>query len=231
MLGNSHSHYAHFLGMQLQETWHIEPLTPEQAGLRFRLLGQVPLYIASVVPDQTELWQNYNHSQLIQLEDIPLKKLYPTLGIDRALALLGLLGNYAKAGLVIDAGTALTLTGVNPQAELVGGAILPGLRLQFDSLHNRTAALPQVELPTSLPERWARNTDEAIASGILYSVLAGLVRAIEEWHSQYPQSAILITGGDGQYLFQHLKNYASCTDLIYVEDLVFLGIRTLVLGR
>jgi len=232
MLGNSHSHYAYFRGAQLKQTWHTLPLSLREAQEKFPLLTQVPLYIASVVPTQTLLWQGSPHSYFIELKDIPLKNLYPTLGIDRALALLGLVGNYPTPGLVIDAGTALTLTGVNSQAELVGGAILPGLKLQFDSLSNRTGALPSVGLPSSLPPRWATNTDQAIQSGIIYSVMAGLKIALEDWCSQFPESSLLITGGDAEYLFNYLKIWALSFSkrLVYEENLVFLGIRRLVLS-
>jgi type III pantothenate kinase len=46
--------------------------------------------MASVVPRQTALWQNYPGVQVITLDSLPLQDVYPTLGIDRALALWGL---------------------------------------------------------------------------------------------------------------------------------------------
>ena len=47
--------------------------------------------------------------------------------------------------LVIDAGTALTFTGADANQCLVGGAILPGLRLQLASLGQKTGQLPLLE--------------------------------------------------------------------------------------
>ena len=72
--------------------------------------------------------------EFIGLEDIPLEGLYPSLGVDRALALWGAGATWGFPCLVIDGGTALTLTGGNGDGFLVGGAILPGLRLQLQSL-------------------------------------------------------------------------------------------------
>ena len=87
--------------------------------------------LASVVPSQTALWQIYPNVHIINLDQIPLQGVYPTLGIDRALALWGAGKTWGFPMLVIDAGTAMTFTGADANQCLVGGAILPGLGLQF----------------------------------------------------------------------------------------------------
>ena len=187
------------------------------------------LYLASVVPKQTELFLDYPDLKLIQLTDIPIKNLYPTLGIDRALAVLGSGENYGLPSLVIDGGTALTLTGVNQDRELIGGAILPGLDLQFQSLSQRTAALPRLNLPKTLPNRWAMNTEEAIASGIIHTLLTGIMDFIEDWLKQFPNSKIIFTGGDGEKLLGYLNElYPELTNSFKFDpNLIFLGMRSL----
>ena len=104
------------------------------------ITNHLPIYLASVVPTQTLLWQTFPGVRVITLEQIPLKGIYPTLGIDRALALWGAGETLGWPILVIDAGTALTLTGADAGQRLVGGAILPGVKLQLQSLAQRTAA-------------------------------------------------------------------------------------------
>ena len=187
------------------------------------------LYLASVVPKQTELFLDYPDLNLIQLTDIPIKNLYPTLGIDRALAVLGSGENYGFPSLVIDGGTALTLTGVNQDRELIGGAILPGLDLQFQSLSQRTAALPRLNLPKTLPNRWAMNTEEAIASGIIHTLLTGIMDFIEDWLKQFPNSKIIFTGGDGEKLLGYLNElYPELTNSFKFDpNLIFWGMRSL----
>jgi type III pantothenate kinase len=189
----------------------------------------ISLYLASVVPEQTKLFLDYPDLNLIQLTDIPVKNLYPTLGIDRALAVLGSGETYGFPSLVIDGGTALTLTGVNQNQELSGGAILPGLGLQFQSLAIKTAALPRLNLPQSLPTRWAMNTEDAIASGIIYTLLTGIMGFIEDWLKQHPESNIILTGGDGERLLSYLNeiypdiaNYSK-----FDPNLIFWGMRSL----
>jgi type III pantothenate kinase len=223
MIGNSHLHWAYFEQNILIKTWQ----TNHDSITNFP--ANIPLHLASVVPEQTKLFLDYPYLKLLQLADIPLKNLYPTLGIDRALAILGSGENYGFPSLVIDGGTALTLTGVNQNKELIGGAILPGVGLQFQSLSIKTAALPRLNLPQTLPNRWAMNTEDAIASGILYTVLSGLVNFIEDWLEQFPDSNIILTGGDGERLLRYLQEiYPDLANYCKFDPyLIFLGTRSL----
>ena len=185
-----------------------------------------PLVLASVVPQQTAIWQSYPNVRIITLDQLPIGGLYPTLGIDRALALLGAGNQLGWPILVIDAGTALTFTGADVNRYLVGGAILPGLGLQLSSLGKQTAALPSVSLPENLPHRWAKNTAGAIHSGVVYATLAGVRDFIEDWQGLFPNSKIALTGGDRTLLLQYLTaafpDTASC--IIDAPEAIFWGI-------
>ena len=236
--GNSRLHWGWFKYHILVDTWDtchisntIKPSQLPQLFFSSNLIKQglfdIPIYLASVVDHQTACWQNYHELNLISLQDINLTNLYPTMGIDRALAAWGAIATYHQACLVIDGGTALTFTGVNELGKLIGGAILPGLRSQLLSLKHKTAALPEIELPNSLPLRWALDTDMAIASGILYTAIFGIHSYIIDWLEQFPHSQIVFTGGDGkilsQFLHQQFPDLAPKT--IVDPHLVFQGIR------
>jgi type III pantothenate kinase len=257
MIGNSRLHWAWFEGDRLCQTWDTPHLPPEttvsllqalaQTGLTANLAmmsgnpdfpanltisAQSPLWLASVVPMQTTIWQTYPQTQSITLAQMPLAGLYPTLGIDRALALLGAATGYGLPSLVIDAGTALTFTGVGVQNQLIGGAILPGLRLQLHTLSEQTAVLPDTTqhspvLPSPvLPNRWSTNTPEAIWSGVLYTLLAGLHDFIADWQQQFPASAILLTGGDADLLAALLQQQIPdlAAQIRVDHNLIFRGI-------
>ena len=203
-IGNSRLHWAKFAGDRLEQTWHTPHLTAPEVQQMIPQLKGTELWIASVVSEQTQLWQQHGSTHLLQLDQIPLQGLYPTLGIDRALALWGAVVTIGGPVLVIDGGTALTLTGVDGDRSLVGGAILPGLRLQFQMLSQATAALPALATGAALRSRWAIDTPSAIASGILHTVLAGVRSFIQDWQRQFPGSAVVLTGGDGDRLHQLL---------------------------
>lgn len=234
-IGNSRLHWASFVGETLQTTWHTPHLSElsELEEPKDALNPEVPIVMASVVPEQSQRWLLRPNVQLLSLDDIPLQGVYPTLGVDRALAAWGAIQTVGSPVLVIDAGTALTFTGIDCQQMLVGGAILPGLRLQFEGLGRKTAALPlvslTVETAASLPLRWARQTEAAIASGILYTVLAGIQSFIADWQQQFPESAVVITGGDGDHLYYLLKQaYPQLADcLTLAPHLIFQGMATL----
>ncbi len=242
-IGNSRYHWAWFLNTKLQSSWDTEYLAPDRFTESFPLdlhliikqaqieIDRIPIYLASVVTSQTEIWQQLDRVNVITLTNIPLNNLYPTLGIDRALATFGAGEIYGYPVLVIDGGTALTITGINDRHHLVGGAILPGLRLQIGSLYTGTAALPEIGLPPQLPPRWSDNTPGSIASGILHTVSSGIADFIRDWQQLFPDSQIVFTGGDGELLAGHLQTKLqidSIDCLRFDRQLLFHGMAALL---
>jgi type III pantothenate kinase len=239
-IGNSRLHWAWFQKESLHQSWNSEHC--RESFVSEQLLKEIlpstlsdrvshlPIYIASVVSSQTALWQTYPHAKLITLDSIPLRGIYPSLGIDRALALWGAGTTLGFPCLAIDAGTALTFTGADEKPHLIGGAILPGLGLQLQSLATKTAALPEVILSEQLPNRFALNTLEAIKSGIVYTLLAGIQDFIADWLKRFPNSKIALTGGDADLLIEYLKIKAPnlAQKIIVDPHLIFWGMRSLL---
>ncbi|MBE9013323.1 pantothenate kinase [Pseudanabaenaceae cyanobacterium LEGE 13415] len=241
-IGNSRLHWVSFKNDQIQEksdTPHIVEnsvislsrqlpnFVNQQISFDYQsdagLTIDAELWIASVVPEQFYYWRELPNVHCIDLEQIPLRRLYPTLGVDRALALWGAIQRYGSPALVIDCGTAMTFTGANQQHELVGGAIVPGVRLQFQALGQHTAALPTLEQVEALPNRWARETKGAIESGILNTLLAGIRNFIEDWNWQFGESTIVLTGGDANLM----DSLLGCDRIQLDLDLVFWGMRSI----
>ena len=225
IMGNSRLHWAVLAADQIVATGDVaHPLggwvTPDAPEIAATPLLTVPeLWVASVVPAANPPWQALPQSRLLSVADVPLKWVYPTLGLDRALALWGAIATVGAPVLVIDGGTALTLTAADGTGSLVGGAILPGVRMQFRALGQQTAQLPQVEASvTTLPPRWARTTEGAIASGIWHTVTAGLWAFIQDWHRTYPASPVVLTGGDGDRLWTAIVSlYPEAHDFLRLD--------------
>ncbi len=244
-IGNSRLHLGLFQGSHLEIFWdtaHLqEPIATQdlQELVPRKYRSQVnfaesnkfkpEIVLASVVPSQTAYWQNYPQLRQIVLADIPLLNLYPTMGIDRALAIFGAGQKYGYPCLVIDGGTALTLTAVDRERKLVGGAILAGLRSQTIALSQQTSALPQIELPQTLPSLWATDTKDAIASGIIHTLTVGVANYITHWQAQYPESSIIFTGGDGKILRNYLQQYKAdlAQEIQCDRNLIFRGMQYL----
>jgi type III pantothenate kinase len=214
-IGNSRLHWAWFLEDNLQQIDHtLHPaLDPPQDWSGWQQLCPFvaseniypELWVASVVPSQTQLWQHYPNVTILERADIPLQDMYATLGLDRAIALWSAGITYGWPTLVVDGGTALTFTGADAEGRLVGGAILPGLGLQLQSLRSQTAELPWVELPAQLSALWATETETAMQSGVVYGAISGLIYRIEQWLIHHPKAQIILTGGDADLLETYLN--------------------------
>ncbi len=100
------------------------------------------------------------------------------LGTDRLAAALGARARHpGKNLLIIDAGTATTVTALRRDGHLLGGAILPGLSLWPAMLATRTAQLPRVEKFSRPRHSLGRSPAEGIASGVYFGHL-GAVREL-----------------------------------------------------
>eukprot|EP00611_Tribonema_gayanum_P006192 TRINITY_DN15482_c0_g1_i1.p1 TRINITY_DN15482_c0_g1~~TRINITY_DN15482_c0_g1_i1.p1 ORF type:complete len:328 (-),score=69.19 TRINITY_DN15482_c0_g1_i1:796-1779(-) len=186
--------------------WQLDP-----SGASF-LVPQDGLWMASVVPREAELWRQRcsairciaggEGSDVIAMAG---GAHYPTLGVDRALALRGAGSAYSFPVLAIDCGSAMTYNGANAAGEMEGGAIVPGLRLQLQALGAGTAQVNEVDLPAcddshQLPQCWALSTKGAVLSGVVRTMLAGAREFVRDWWSRHADSHVVITGGGGALL-------------------------------
>ena len=176
---------------------HLETISNERIGA---------VAIASVVPDTLARVRNQvenltGRRALVVGEDLPLPLEVDVtdaraVGADRVCAAAAVFDKLKKACIVIGFGTAVTVDLVSDDGSFLGGAILPGLRLQFRALHEHTAQLPQVSAKV-LESLYGRDTTEAIQTGVCRG-LAGAVRGIVEGYATslnvWPQ--VVATGGD-----------------------------------
>ena len=78
---------------------------------------------------------------------------------------------------IVDAGSAVTVDYVDERGVFRGGAILPGLRLMAQALHDYTALLPVVTIDGEAAMPGATTT-EAIKAGVFAAVLGGVERLV-----------------------------------------------------
>ena len=219
MLGNSRGIWGLFAGDCLLEWQRCLPgLHPE-----WDMEGQRGVVLAEVGhPDRrSPLFARQDILPPIHTltsEQVPLQGQYETLGLDRSLALVGAAASWGWPVVVVDGGTALTISAADEQGVFAGGAILPGLGLQGRALQEGTAALPNVQLfaDRQVPERWAKSTPEAIRSGIYFGTLSAVREFCQDWRDRYPQSALIFTGGDGELLHRGIGNDCSHFDPVLV---------------
>jgi len=123
-----------------------------------------------------------------------------TVGTDRVLAAAAAYTRAGGAVVVADFGTAVTIDCVDESGTFLGGAILPGLAMAADALHEHTSALPRVS-PRMPAGEIGTDTEQAILSGIYYGLAGALREIVERMASRFGRWPILFaTGGDAELM-------------------------------
>ncbi len=127
---------------------------------------------------------------------------------------------YGTPVIVIDMGTATTLSVVDKQGDYVGTIILPGARISLDSLTARTAQLPKIGL--TVPEKVVgKNTADCMRSGVLYGAAATLDGMIDRiWEELGCETQVVATGGLSRVVVPHC-----CHKIALNDELLLQGLR------
>ncbi|MGI6432806.1 MAG: type III pantothenate kinase [Sphaerochaetaceae bacterium] len=124
-----------------------------------------------------------------------------------------------KTCMVLDLGTALTLTTVNEKGEVLGASIAPGLETAVYALFSNTAQIPAVQLKAPKTVI-GRTSEEAIQSGIMFG-FAGLVKELVKRTEQELHTTVqlIATGGMAQLLAPIIDRVDHIEPLLTLEGL------------
>ena len=150
-------------------------------------IDEVSWWIASVNrPHCTQLldWLRTQREQLritlLASGDLPLTIAVPRpdmVGIDRLLGAVGAnqLRHHARAAVVVDLGTAVTVDFISPEGAFCGGAILPGISMAARALYEFTDLLPLLDMAALAepPAAIGTATTEAMQSGLFWGAVGG----------------------------------------------------------
>jgi len=200
--------------------------------------------IASVVPSKTKIISDNikkiaKKSPLTITKDIKTNlsikyKTPETLGVDRLCSAEGAFYLFKNSNkyksykkgiyvLSIDFGTATTINVIEYPRKFIGGLIAPGLEMMFDSLKQKTAQLPHLDV-TAFTSTIGNDTNSSIASGVVTSVAGMIEKTIN--HLKQEKSAkkvfVYLTGGNAKIIIPYLN-----FDFVYEEGLVLYGINAL----
>ena len=156
---------------------------------------------------------------------LPFNSVYKTphtLGVDRIALVSASVNQYPnKDVLIIDAGTCITYDFITKKNDYLGGAISPGIRVRYKSLHNLTANLPLLD--TNLPETLIGNsTESCIHSGVVFGVIKELDGVIDQYREEHQDLTVILTGGDAKFLSNQLKNSIFANSNFLLEGLNFI---------
>ena len=121
--------------------------------------------------------------------------------------------------IIIDMGTATTMTVLDPNGAHLGGCLCPGLKISLDALTTKTSLLPGIQLDS--PDRAVgRNTADAMRSGIMFGNAAMLDGMIERFRAETGWDfTILATGGLAKHIVPLCRN-----EILYDRYLIIKGL-------
>ena len=186
--------------------------------------------ISSVVPQVTELCRSAAEKVIKK----PVKVVGPgvktglniklddpaTAGSDLVVVAVAALNEYTCPQIVIDMGTATTMSVLDQKGCFIGGVILPGLRTSLDALVSNAAQLSQTSLAT--PKKViGKNTLDCLRGGMIYGNAASIDGMIERMEEELGcKCTIVATGGLAQAVIPHCRH-----NIIIDEDLLLKGLQ------
>ncbi|MCD6303557.1 MAG: type III pantothenate kinase [Planctomycetes bacterium] len=216
-VGNSAIHLAHVCGEEVTDfqsigTGELDQLAGRLAELWRRIPEPRRLVACSVNPPALERLEEaaggIGQDVLLVGRELPLPIATDlpspqAVGTDRLCAAVAAYDRLGVACVVADCGTAITIDCVSAEGVFLGGAILPGLAMAAESLHQRTAQLPRVE-PSEATWTFGKDTRQAIVGGILATARGALRELVESYATELGQWPIVIlTGGDAHLICPH----------------------------
>ncbi len=143
-------------------------------------------------------------------------------GADLVVGSVAALREHKPPMIVVDMGTATTMVVLDETGALIGGAIIPGVKVSMNALTGNTALLPGLQLDQ--PRRAiGRNTIDCMRSGIMMGsacMLDGMIQRMEEELGQ--KTTVIATGGIAKFIVPMCK-----TPMIYDRDLIIKGLAAL----
>ena len=140
-------------------------------------------------------------------------------GRDRLADAAAAASHYPLPCMTVDMGTATTMTVIDREARVLGGAIIPGVGISLEALANGTSQLPHISLDA--PKKCiSTDTVEAMRSGSVYGTAAMLDGMIERMEAELGEpAAVIATGGLGGCIIPHCRR-----EITYDKNLLLNGL-------
>lgn len=143
-----------------------------------------------------------------------------SVGADLIVNAVAGLKKYGYPLIMIDMGTATTISVLDDKKNYVGGTIMPGVRVSLDSLVNRTSQLPKIALEA--PENViGKNTIDCMKSGIIMGQAASMDGMIDRvWKELGYTTKVVATGGLAPRIIPNCVH-----DIIIDDELTLTGLK------
>ena len=124
--------------------------------------------------------------------------------------------------IVIDMGTATTMTVLDPNGAHLGGCVCPGVKISLEALTGQTSLLPGIQLD-SPKQALGCNTADAMRSGIMFGTAAMLDGMIDRFQAETGWDfTIVATGGLARHIVPLCRH-----GILYDRHLIIKGLAKL----
>ena len=143
-------------------------------------------------------------------------------GADLVVGCVAALREHKAPMIIVDMGTATTMIVVDKNSAMIGGCIIPGVKISMDALTDRTALLPGLQLDQ--PKRAiGRNTIDCMRSGLMMGAACTIDGMIDRMEEELGYSTTVIaTGGIAKFVLPMCRH-----EIIYDKDLLVKGLAAL----
>ena len=131
-----------------------------------------------------------------------------TMGSDLVVGAAAALAMHAPPLIIIDMGTATTMTVIDREARVLGGAIIPGVGISLEALASGTSQLPHISLDA--PKK-------CISTDTIEAMRYGMIARMEDELGE--SATVIATGGLGGIVIPHCRR-----EVIYEKNLLLNGL-------
>ena len=143
-------------------------------------------------------------------------------GSDLVVDAVATIRSYGYPAIIIDMGTATTISVVDKNGNYIGGAILPGIRVSLESLTQVTAKLTKIIIEAP-KHAIGKNTIDCMKSGIIYGNAACIDGMIDRIEEELGYSAMIVaTGGFSKVVVPYCKHKIILDDELLLKGLKFI---------
>ena len=143
-------------------------------------------------------------------------------GADLVVGCVAALREHKAPMIIVDMGTATTMIVLDKNSAMIGGCIMPGVKISMDALTDRTALLPGLQLDQP-KKAIGRNTIDCMRSGIMMGAACTIDGMIERMEAELGyETTVIATGCIAKFVLPMCKK-----KIIYDKDLLVKGLATL----
>ena len=141
------------------------------------------------------------------------------IGADLVVGCVAALREHAAPMILIDMGTATTMMVLDKEGAMIGGAIIPGVKISMDALTGRTALLPGLQLDQP-KKAIGSNTIDCMRSGLMLGNACMIDGMIDRFEQELGHKCTVVaTGGIARFIVPLCEK-----EVIYDKDLILKGL-------